>query len=132
MHEMSLTRNVVDIVLEEARAANAVEVRSVTVVIGALRDIVEDMFEGLFAHLARGSVAESAELQLIRVPVTVKCRNCSMVYRLDIRDESTYICPSCHQRDYSLNSGMEFYVGDIGIVTKNSAPNNDVPSVEKG
>ena len=48
MHEMSLTRNVLDIVLDEANAAGATRVQAVRVTIGDLRDIVEELFEGLF------------------------------------------------------------------------------------
>ena len=52
MHEMSLTRNVLDIVLDEANAAGATRVQAVRVTIGDLRDIVEELFEGLFSHLS--------------------------------------------------------------------------------
>lgn len=116
MHEMSLTRNVLDIVLNEANAAGATRVQAVRITIGELRDIVEELFEGLFAHLARGTIAEGAELEIVRVPVTVRCRKCSMVYHLDVRDEDTFACPSCGLLDYELNSGMEFLVSGIDIL----------------
>lgn len=116
MHELALTRNVVNMVVKEAEAAGATEVRTVYLTIGYVRDIVEDLFERCFAYMARGTVAEHAELVITRVPVTVRCNQCDQVYHIDVRDESTWGCPVCGEKDYKLNTGREFYVDDIEIV----------------
>lgn len=124
MHEMALTRDVVDMVLEEAQAAGATEVRSVSLTIGYVRDIVEDLFERCFAYLARGTVAEHAELVITRVPFTVRCSACGQVFHLDVRNRSSWQCPSCEAKDYTLNSGMEFFVNGIKVVgSAAEAPN---------
>ena len=116
MHEMALTRNVVDMVLREAEAAGATEVRTVSLTIGYVRDIVEDLFERCFTYMARGTVAEHAQLVITRVPFTVRCNKCGHVYHINVRDENTWECSLCGERDYKLNSGMEFFVNDIAIV----------------
>ena len=117
MHEMALTRNVVDIVVAEAQKSHATEVRAVHLTIGYARDIVEDIFEKMFAWMARGTVAEHAELVITRVPLTVRCNRCGMVYHIDTFDEGTWPCPSCKVRDYHLNSGMEFFISDIEVAS---------------
>ena len=58
MHEMAMVRSVVDIVLEEAEHAGATEVLGVYLTVGYSRDIVEDVFESMFAWMCRGTVAE--------------------------------------------------------------------------
>lgn len=116
MHEMAMTRDVVDLVVERAEAEGAAAVRTVSLTIGYARDIVEDLFERCFAYLARGTVAAHAELAITRVPFTVRCQECGRVYHLDVHDSSTWPCPVCGERDYVLNSGMEFFVDDIEIV----------------
>lgn len=116
MHEMALTRSVVEIVLDEAAAKGASEVRAVHLSIGDMRDIVEDMFEGLFAYLARGTVAERAELHIARIPVTARCDRCGYVFHLDVRDESSHSCPSCREKRFRLNSGKEFRIERIDVV----------------
>ena len=73
MHEMAMVRSVVDIVLEEAEHAGATEVLGVYLTVGYSRDIVEDVFESMFAWMCRGTVAEGAVLHLTRVPFTVRC-----------------------------------------------------------
>ena len=113
MHEMALTRDVVDIVVEQAEAAGAHEVRTVYLTIGYIRDIVEDLFERCFAFLARGTVAERAEIVITRVPLTVRCNGCCHVFHIDVHDESSWHCPHCHEQSYVLNSGMEFSIDDI-------------------
>lgn len=119
MHEMALTRSVLDIVLEEAERHGAAEVRSVRLTIGSLRDIVEGMFDGLFAHLARGTVAEHAELVIVRTPAAVRCNACGYVFHPDVRRAGCSVpapaCPACGRRDFGLVSGMEFRVDRIDM-----------------
>lgn len=115
MHEMALTRDVVDIVLEEAKRANAAEVRTVYLTIGYVRDIVEDLFERCFAYMARGTVAEHAELVIARVPLTVRCKECGRVYHIDVHDSETWTCAGCGARSYQLETGMEFFVNGIDV-----------------
>lgn len=115
MHEMALVGDVVDIVVKEAEAVGATEVRTVSLTIGYMRDIVEDLFDSCFAYMARGTVAEHAKLVIIRVPFTVLCNECGYVYHIDVRDDKTWPCPVCKARDYVLNTGREFFVNDIEI-----------------
>lgn len=123
MHEMALTRNVVDMVVEEASAAGASKVRTVYLEIGVARDIVEDMFEGMFAYMAKGTVAENAELIISRPPFMVRCNQCDHVYHIDVRNPDTWVCGTCGERDYQLESGMEFCINGIELVSDNdSAP----------
>lgn len=116
MHEMSLTRSLVDMVLEEAEAAGATEVRTVYLALGDLRDIVEELFDGMFAFMAKGTLAERAKLVITRAPFTVKCNCCKHIYHIDEHDSSTWSCSQCKERDYVLNSDMEFSIKAIELV----------------
>ena len=51
MHEMSLVRDVVDIVNQRAAECGNVSVRAVHLTIGDGRDIVFDLVDGLFKYL---------------------------------------------------------------------------------
>lgn len=68
MHEMSLVRNIIEVVKEEAEAAQAAQITAVHLVVGEGRDIVEDLVQSLFRFLARGTVAENAAVILHHVP----------------------------------------------------------------
>ncbi|QOS68591.1 hydrogenase maturation nickel metallochaperone HypA [Eggerthella guodeyinii] len=119
MHEMALVRNVVDVVLDEAEAAHAAEVRAVHLVIGEGRDVVEEYFESLFQFLARGTVAERAEVIIRRVPYRVQCNRCGAVFHVNVIDRATWACPACEAyQDYTLVSGMEFSISKIEAVER--------------
>lgn len=121
MHEMSLVRNVVDLVVEEAREAGASKVSAVYLVIGEGRDIVEDYFEGLFDFLARGTVAEGAEIVLHRVPYTMRCNQCGFAFHVEYIRQVARVCPICGSKDdCTFDSGMEFYISKIEATTSDA------------
>lgn len=116
MHEMALVHDVLDVVLDEAEKCNASEVKAVYLTIGFARDVVEDLMDGLFKHLARGTVAANADLVIQRVPITVTCNGCGEVFHVNFYDESTWVCPKCHaERNYKLRTGMEYYISRIEV-----------------
>lgn len=116
MHEMSLMRNVVDAVLSECAGAEVGAVRSVHLTIGELRDVIDQYVPGLFRYLARGTVAEHAEIVIEHTPVTVRCNACGDIFPIDVRDGQTWACPRCHERqNYRLFSGNEFRIDRIEV-----------------
>ena len=115
MHEMALAGDIVDTIITRATEAGASHVNAVYLTIGVGRDVVEDLFEGAFAHLCRNTIAENAELIIERTPYLVKCRDCGMVYHLEVLNRSTWPCPSCNKQNYELISGMEFAIDSIAL-----------------
>ena len=113
MHEMALTRDVVDIVVNEAEKAGAHRVNAVYLTIGYARDIVDELFEKCFAYLARGTVAQGAELVLERTPLMVRCDSCGAVYHPDVFGAKAHPCPCCGSKGYTLRSGYEFAIDRI-------------------
>lgn len=117
MHEMALVRNVVDIVVEQAEKSGAQEVKTVYLTIGQGRDVVIEYLDGLFQFLARGTVAEHAELVVQTTPMTVRCNQCGFIFPINVFKQETWVCPSCKaEKDYKLNSGMEFMINRIEVV----------------
>lgn len=125
MHEMSLMRDVVDVVVEQAERVHAKGVRRVHLTIGDGRDVIMDLVDSLFEFLTRDTVAHGAELVITRVPYTVKCNECGMVFPLDVRKPDTWVCPRCSAQNYHLNSGNEFTINRIEVV------GSDAPTLEE-
>lgn len=116
MHEMSLVRPLVDIVLDECARHGAVSVRRVHLSIGEMLDVVEEYVPGLFRYLARGTAAADAEVVIKRVPFYVRCNDCGEIFHIDVHDEETWVCPRCHARQhYRLFSGRELRIDSIEI-----------------
>lgn len=116
MHEMSLTRDVVDVVVMQAQMADASRVLCVNLKIGEVHDIVDDLFVKCFAFLAKGTVAEKARIDIDRIPLTVRCLDCGEVFPVDVYNrKQSVMCPSCKSLKYTINSGNEFSIEDIEV-----------------
>ena len=122
MHEMALCTEVVDNVLAVAQEADAVSVDRVDMVIGEMRDIVIDLFDGFFHFLARDTIAENATVSYTTVPLMVRCRLCGTTFRLDLHGEGEVLCPKCQGHDYEMVSGNEFLIESIDVTTRDQAP----------
>lgn len=116
MHEMSLIRPVVEMVLEQCEGRDVRAVTSVHLTIGDAHDVVADLIPGLFRYLAAGTVAENAEVVIRHVPITVRCNRCGEVFPINVYREETWECPRCGARqDYTLFSGREFEIDSIRV-----------------
>ena len=115
MHEMALTRSVLDIAVEEAERAGAREIRSIRMTVGYARDMVEELFEKCFVYLSRNTIAEHAELVLHRTPIVVHCDACGMPYHMDLSADQVRPCPLCGTEDYDVVSGLEFQIDEIEV-----------------
>ena len=131
MHEMSLLRPTVDLVLQECEKAGVTRVSAVHLTVGVLRDVIEDYMEGLFQHLARGTAAAGAKLVIKRIPAVVICNECATPFPIDVHDAATWTCPHCGaHKNYRLYSGNEFKVDRIEVAeTQGAAGTGAAPSV---
>ena len=117
MHEMSLVRPVLDYVLQKGEECGARAVLSVRLTIGDAHDVVEELIPGLLRHLARGTIAENAEVVIEHVPITARCNRCAEVFPLDLYREETWTCRRCGaHKDYQMAMGREFYIDDIRVL----------------
>lgn len=116
MHEMSLIKPVVEIVLDQCKGHSVKAVTEVRLAIGEMHDVVDEYIPGLFKFLARGTVAEHAKVVIRKIPMTVRCNGCGEIFRIDVHDESTWRCARCGDRqNYHLYSGREFLIESIEV-----------------
>lgn len=117
MHEMSLTRDIVETVVHEAELAGATRVVGVHLTLGEVHDIVDDLFGRCFAFVARGTIAQDAEVRITRVPLTVRCADCGHTFPVSVYAAREPVrCPACESGRYELASGDEFLIDDIEVV----------------
>ena len=117
MHELSVTKNVVSIVMKHAEACHAEKVMSVELEVGELRDIVEEFLQKCFSYLCRGTIAQDAKLLVKVIPFTCQCDDCSQVFPVNIHsDISDMACPYCKGRSLSPYTGQEFIIRNIQVI----------------
>lgn len=112
MHELSVTRDMLDLVLEHAREVRASRVVTIRVVMGGLTGIVEDSLRFCFAILGDGTVAQGAELDVQVLPARVQCRVCLAESNLT---EYQWICPECHAAQLSIIQGSELFLDSMEV-----------------
>lgn len=107
MHESQLARRVLDVVLARARGAGGGHVRRVEGRLGEIEALSADALSFHFRALARGTVAEDADLSIRLERVEARCRACSRVYLPD----HVLLCPGCGSGDSEL-------LGEVGVVVE--------------
>ena len=113
MHEASIVANVLEIVLEAARQADAREVRSVRLRIGVLAGIDPHALRFSFEAARAGTPAASARLEIEQTPAVLWCGPCDSE---TIEAEfSGYSCPRCGAAATEIRSGRELEVVSIEI-----------------
>ena len=130
MHEMSLVRQVVRVVLQECEGKGVTRVVRVNLAVGELRDVVDEYVPDLFAHLSRGTVCEGAQVSIRRIPLTVRCAECGDIFPISAADPASWACPRCgaYQR-YKIFSGDEFAIEAIEVVADSDVDDGTVVGV---
>ena len=74
MHELVVTENILEIALRHARAAGAVRVSDIYLVIGELSSIVDDSVQFYWDFISEGTAASGSSLHFRRVPAKMSCQ----------------------------------------------------------
>lgn len=107
MHEMGITREVLDAVRRAAEEAGAVRVTAVQLKVGELTDVVPDALLFAWEALTPGTVAEGARLEVEHVPARSRCGECGNEFAHDRFDRR---CPACGSFLVTVLSGSELQV----------------------
>jgi len=113
VHELAITQNILDIVLNEAKTAQADKVTRINLVIGELSGIVSDSVLFYFDFLKKGNAAEEATIDFRLVPVELRCRDC--LTNFNPKEDTSWACPNCQGTNFDLISGRECYVESIEV-----------------
>lgn len=112
MHEMSLAESVREIVDDTARASGARRVLSVRLEIGQLAQVEVDAMRFAFEVVQRGSLADTARLDIVEVDGTAWCMSCSQPVVITRRGDP---CPRCGSHQLQVTGGDRMRVLDIEI-----------------
>jgi len=118
MHELPLTKNILDTALKYARQTNAQKVVTIVLRLGALRDIKKEWIQHYFNYISRGTIAEDAEILVLADPIVCHCRDCGKDFKIERDDYACeeILCPSCSKQNYTLISGTAFQIEGIEVL----------------
>ncbi len=112
MHEVGITRSIVEICEENARKQGATVVHSITVEIGELSGVVPDAVEFCFEACSKGTLLEGASLIIDRVAGRGRCAAC---HSECIMGPYSFECPDCGSMALQRVAGDELRVKEMEI-----------------
>lgn len=116
MHEYGLCEAIMDAAVRRAEGRRVTEV---TVRIGAMHRADEGALDQAFEMMATGTVAEDADLRLVVVPVTARCRSCGHRMRTD---DLWSACERCGSGDLDTSGGDELLLESIRVESPSESP----------
>ena len=111
MHELGVANEILDAALSEAVRHAAKRVTSIRLRVGVLRAIEPENLSFLFGHLARGTTAEGALLEIVEEPVRIECPACGTSEARAF----TFECPRCKGSGVSVTGGDALAILSLDI-----------------
>ena len=112
MHELTVTKSILSIVLQKAQEVKARKITKVDLQIGRLTGYVPECIQVQFDILSHNTSAAGASLSFHQPPVNLHCRKCNIDYTSNSFD---LICPECQTMEIDILSGRELYVESMEV-----------------
>ena len=92
MHEYPITEQIVKIAEKHCKEADAQRVSKIKLVIGDYSGYVGDSVHMYFDLIAKGTLCEGAEVEIIHVKPKLKCPACGTLFEKKLM---SFACPKC-------------------------------------
>ncbi len=92
MHEMAIAEGILDIALDYARRNDAGRITKAALLVGEMAGVELESLAFCWSALAKGTIAEGADLAVTRVPLRGRCGACG---RERAVERYNFICPDC-------------------------------------
>ncbi len=92
MHETALAEGILRIATDAAANNNAARITEVGLIIGQMSGVETEALEFAFRFLAKGTLADGAQLVIERKPLVARCDRCGRQTHLS---EYNFFCPEC-------------------------------------
>lgn len=112
MHELAIGESLVEIIEEESVRQDFSKVLQVRIEVGALGDVEPEALRFCFGTVARGTIAEGADLDIMMVRGTGYCRDCEKTVPLVERFAA---CPECGNHRIEMRSGGELRIRELEV-----------------
>ncbi len=112
MHEMGIIAGVIDSVRTSAEDAGATKVDAVSLSIGQMTEVIEDVLKFAWEALTEGTICEGAELRVTMIAPRSLCPECGQEFEHDRFHRG---CPYCDNPLTELVAGREMRIDSIEV-----------------
>ena len=112
MHELSLCESVLKIIEDEVARQGFTRVRKVWLEIGELSSAEPEAMRFCFKAVTDGTVANGAELEILRPPGQAWCMTCSKTVEVSQRFDP---CPVCGGYQLQVTGGDQLRIKELEV-----------------
>jgi len=112
MHEMSICEGIVQVLEQSAAVQGFERVKSVWLEIGRFAGVERSALEFSFDVVTRGTLAESATLNIIDIPADAWCMPCAEPVDVMERFDP---CPKCGSHQLQISGGEELRIKELEV-----------------
>ena len=112
MHELGVTKSLVELVQTEAEKQGFHRALEIRLKVGEYSGVIPDYIVDLFPQVAAGTAASGAALVFETVPGAFRCRGCGYVGAVDRKSAR---CPVCGGEELRMTAGREFFVDSLKV-----------------
>ncbi len=110
MHELSIAKNIIEIIKESVEEKDLKTIEKVVLKVGELSGVVPDSLMFSLEAISTGTELESARYEMMRIPFAIKCKVCS---NKSDNELGNIKCPVCGSKDTEVVSGNELLISEI-------------------
>ena len=112
MHELAITKSIVDLVEREAKKQGFRKALEIRLTLGEFSGIVPEYIKDFFPLVAEGTVSAEAELFFEQSPAKFKCLDCGYEGGADRKNAC---CMKCGSTSLKMTAGREFFVDSLKV-----------------
>jgi len=112
MHEMTVTRSLLEIVNDKVSEINAGKVNRINILVGELSGVEKDSVSFYFDIMKKDYNVADAEIAFVDMPAVMTCRDCGKEFDYD---PVSWLCPGCSSASLQVLKGSECYVESIEV-----------------
>jgi hydrogenase nickel incorporation protein HypA/HybF len=112
MHELPITRSLLDLALHHAENAGGGRVTALDLEVGRLSGVIDRFVQFYWDIIAEGTPAEGATLRFTPVEIAMECGGCNNRFAPDGR---VYDCPACGSSEVRVVDGDQFNLVSIDL-----------------
>jgi hydrogenase nickel incorporation protein HypA/HybF len=111
VHEVAVAQRIVEVLLDTAARNGGGRVKAARLLLGELAGVEPDTLAFAFDVACRGTPAEGCRLEMVRVPLRLKCPSCSSEAATDPYEA----CPGCGGAGFEVLGGRELRLDTMDL-----------------
>ncbi|MDY5430166.1 MULTISPECIES: hydrogenase maturation nickel metallochaperone HypA [Desulfovibrio] len=111
---MSIAQSILDIALEEIAKQGCDRLDLIRVECGALAGVVPDSLQFCFEALVQGGPHAAARLELVTIPLLLRCSTCGQTFGGEGQEALWQPCPACGAlTGHTVEQGKELQISHL-------------------